>query len=117
MTRSDDKRLDDILDVADEIATIVTRGKDDFDDDIALRRAVERCLEIIGEAAKSVDDEVRASIPDVPWTEMIRLRDRLSNHYHRVEADQLWVTADTDVPNMARAIRNWRTQQQDERRQ
>jgi hypothetical protein len=40
---------------------------------------------------------------------MTRPRDRLSHHYHRVEADQLWVTADTNVPNMARAIRNWRT--------
>jgi uncharacterized protein with HEPN domain len=116
VTRSDGKRLDDILDVADEIASIVARGKNNFDDDIALRRAVERCLEIVGEAAKSVDDEVRASIPDVPWTEVIRLRDRLSHHYHRVEADQLWVTADTEVPKMAGAIRNWRSQQQDERR-
>ena len=52
MTRADDKRLDDILAVADEVASIVSRGKNQFDDDVALRRAVERCLEIIGEAAQ-----------------------------------------------------------------
>jgi uncharacterized protein with HEPN domain len=82
VTRADDKRLDDILAVADEVASIVSRGKNQFDDDVALRRAVERCLEIIGEAAKSIDDELRAAIADVPWTEVIRLRDRLSHHYH-----------------------------------
>lgn len=52
MTRADDKRLDDILATTAEIADIVSRRKDKFDRDVALRRAVERCLEIIGEAAK-----------------------------------------------------------------
>jgi len=74
VTRADDKRLDDILAAAAEIADIVGRGKNKFDDDVALRRALERCLEIIGEAAKALGNETRFSLPDVPWTEMIRLR-------------------------------------------
>ena len=63
MTRPSDKRLDDILGIADEVASIVARAKHNFDDDLALRRALERCLGIIGEAAKSIDDERRAAIP------------------------------------------------------
>ncbi len=39
MTRADDKRFDDILAAAAEIAHIVGRGKNKFDDDVALRRA------------------------------------------------------------------------------
>ncbi|MEZ5221842.1 MAG: hypothetical protein R2743_10130 [Ilumatobacteraceae bacterium] len=39
---------------ADEIAAIVARGRTAFDDDVVLRRAVERCLEIMGEASKTV---------------------------------------------------------------
>jgi len=74
VTRADDKRLDDILAAAAEIADIVSRGKNKFDDDVALRRALERCLEIIGDAAKALADVTRFSLPDVPWTEMIRLR-------------------------------------------
>lgn len=42
---------------------------------------------------------------------MIRLRDRLSHHYHRIEAEQLWVTAEVDAPRMATAIKEWRTRQ------
>lgn len=112
MTRADDKRLDDTLAAPAEIADIVSRGKNKFDDDVALRRALERCLEIIGEAAKALGDETRVALPHVPWTEMIRL-DRLSHHYHRVEPDQLWVTADVDVPQMATAIEDGRRQMTD----
>ena len=42
---------------------------------------------------------------------MIRPRDRLSHHYQRVEPDQLWVTADVDVPQMATAIEDGRRRQ------
>lgn len=110
MSRSDDKRLDDIVAVSDEMAAIVARGRDAFDADIALRRAVERCLEILGEAAKALDPEVRSAIPEVPWREVIRLRDRLSHHYHRIEADELWVTAEVDVPNVREAVASWRAE-------
>lgn len=66
MTRPEDKRLDDILAAAAEIADIVSRGKNNFDDDIALRRALERCLEIIGEAAKALGDRHESLLPKCP---------------------------------------------------
>jgi uncharacterized protein with HEPN domain len=72
-------------------------------------RALERCLEIVGEAAKALSDDTRAAISDVPWTQVVRLRDRLSHHYHRVDADQLWVTAQVDIPRLTSAIRTWRS--------
>lgn len=89
------------------MASIVARGRAAFDDDIALRRAVERCLAILGEAAKSLDVDVRSAIPEVPWRELIRLRDRLSHHY-RIEAEELWATAHVDVPRLLEAVVSWR---------
>ena len=50
-----------------------------------LRRAVERCLEIIGEAAKSVSPAVTEAHPEIPWSDLAKVRDRLSHHYHRVD--------------------------------
>ena len=108
MSRSDQKRLDDILGVAEEVAAIVERGRDAFDADIALRRALERCLEIIGEAAKALSNDSRHAIADVPWSEIIRLRDLLSHRYHRIEPDQLWVTAERDIPDLASAVAKFR---------
>jgi uncharacterized protein with HEPN domain len=50
----------------DEIAAIVERGRPAFDNDVVLRRAVERCLEIIGEAAKAVSRAVTEHIRRFP---------------------------------------------------
>lgn len=61
MSRSDAHRVADMIMAADEIAGIVRRGRAAFDDDRTLRRALERCLEILGEAAKSVSPELRAA--------------------------------------------------------
>ena len=105
MTRSDAHRLADMLMAAEEITDIAARGRTAFDSDVALRRAVERCLQIIGEAGKAVSEEVRAQHPEVPWTAMARIRDRLSHHYHRIDPDQLWTVVTTDIPALVDQLR------------
>ena len=75
---------------ADEIAAIVARGRAAFDDDVVLRRAIERCLEITGEASKTASRESVAAHVEIPWSDMAKVRDRLSHHYHRVDPGQLW---------------------------
>ena len=85
MSRSDVHRLADMLMAADEIAAIVQRGRDAFDEDVVLRRAVERCLEIIGEASKAMSQDVTDAHPEIVWSDMAKVRDRLSHHYHRVD--------------------------------
>ena len=94
-----------MLMAADEIASSVSRGRAAFDDDVVLRRAVERCLEIIGEAAKAVSPELREAHPDVPWSDMAKIRDRLSHHYHRIDPAQLWTVAEGPVPTAAERLR------------
>ena len=59
MSRSDRERLADIADAAAEIGQIVERDRTAYDSDVTLRRALERCREIIGEAAKSLDSTTR----------------------------------------------------------
>jgi uncharacterized protein with HEPN domain len=89
----------------EEIASIVGRGRAAFDDDVVLRRAVERCLEIIGEAAKSVSPSLAEGHPEIPWSDMAKVRDRLSHHYHRVDQGQLWTIASEDLPLSAAHVR------------
>lgn len=105
MSRSDAHRLADMLMAADEIAAIVQRGRTAFDKDTALRRALERCLEIFGEAAKSISPELHDANPAIPWSDVAKIRDRLSHHYHRIDPAQLWVIAEHDVPVVAEQIR------------
>jgi uncharacterized protein with HEPN domain len=101
VSRSDNERIADILEAAGQISTVVGRGKDTWDDDWVARLAVERLLEIIGESARALSDEARASYPSVPWVDVIGLRTVLAHHYHRVDPEQVWVIASIEVPNLA----------------
>ena len=89
MSRSDERRLADILDAADELAAVVARGRDAFIADAILRRATERLLEIIGEAANALSDETTGRFPEIEWRDLARLRIVLAHHYQRVDPEQV----------------------------
>jgi uncharacterized protein with HEPN domain len=57
----------------------------DFVQDRKLYRAVEREIEIIGEAANRVSGELKAAHPDVPWTKIIGTRHRLAHEYDEIQ--------------------------------
>ncbi len=63
MSRRDDERVADILDAAGEIAAVIELGRDTWDKDRIRQLAVERLLEIIGEAANSLSEDFRAQDP------------------------------------------------------
>ena len=65
-----------------------------------LQDAVVRRLEIIGEAAKHVPQEVRARYPDVPWRTMAGLRDVLIHEYFGVILERVWEVITIDLPTV-----------------
>ncbi|NIP33289.1 MAG: DUF86 domain-containing protein [Thermoplasmata archaeon] len=67
--------------------------------------AVERRLEIIGEASKQVDYETRERYPDIPWSDMARLRDVISHKYNRLNPRRIWVIATTEIPDLKDHLR------------
>ncbi len=105
MSRSDEQRIADILDAADELAAIVAAGVERFRVESVLQRAAERLLEIIGEAATAIRPDTRAALTDIAWADITRLRIVLAHHYHRVDADQVWVIASEHVPTLVLALR------------
>jgi uncharacterized protein with HEPN domain len=62
MTRADDQRLDDMREQCALITRLVRRGRDGYDADEAIRFAIERSMEILGEAA-NVDGETTRALP------------------------------------------------------
>lgn len=60
--------------------------------------AVIRCIEIIGEAAARVFDATRNSAPDVPWSAIVGMRNRLVHAYFDVDADLVWKTTSIELP-------------------
>ena len=62
--------------------------------------AVSHALQIIGEAAARVSDDTRNSVLDVPWTQLIGLRNWLVHDYGRIDRDILWNTLQADIPSL-----------------
>ena len=58
---------------------------------------VVRCLEIIGEAANHVSEEIRAANPDIPWTSIIGMRNNLVHGYCEVNYRLVWRTVQDDL--------------------
>ena len=74
-----------MLDHAREAVTLAQRkSRADLDSDRLLNLALVRLLEIVGEAAGRVPEEVRALHPEIPWSQIVSLRNRLIHGYDRL---------------------------------
>jgi len=67
-------------------------------------RAVERELEIIGEAVKKIPEHITAAHPSVPWRAIAGMQDRLIHHYWDTEAAILWSTVEDSLPELKAEI-------------
>lgn len=74
------------------------RTRSDLDTDRLLNLALTRLIEIIGEAANRVPDSLKANYPDLPWFQMVGVRNRLIHGYDSVDFDILWAIVTHDLP-------------------
>lgn len=85
MQQADRIRLQHMLDAAQEATRFSkNRTKDDLDTDRMLTLSVVKCIEIIGEAAGRVSPETRRTTPNIPWPDIIGMRNRLIHVYYDV---------------------------------
>ena len=95
----DKVRLRHMLDASLEIQQYVqsaTRGE--LDSDPKLVHSLVRLLEIIGEAANQVSDELREKTKDIPWFIIIGMRNRLIHAYFDINLNVVWSTSTKDIP-------------------
>ena len=80
----------------------ISQGKTrrDLDQERLLNLALTRLIEMLGEAANRVPEEVRNLYPDLPWLQMIAARNRLIHGYDSVDFDILWSIIQNDLPNL-----------------
>ncbi|XRP97636.1 DUF86 domain-containing protein [Methanocaldococcus sp. 16A] len=100
MSKRDSKAfLYDILEHMDDIINF-TKDMDyeDFLNNKAIKYAVVRCLEVIGESVKNLPFELREKYPHIPFKELAGMRDKLIHQYFGVDYAIVWETAKYEIP-------------------
>lgn len=62
------------------------------------QHGIAKALENIGEAARKVSDETRAAHPEIPWEQIVALRNRIAHDYFRLDLVRIWEIVQEDVP-------------------
>ena len=98
-------RLRHMLDHAREaVAMAAGKTRDDLDTDRKLNLALVRLLEVVGEAASRTPDDERSHYPQIPWGQIVGLRNRLIHGYDSVDFDILWQIVNHDLPPLIAAL-------------
>jgi uncharacterized protein with HEPN domain len=76
---------------------LIDQTKASFTDNMMLRLAVERLLEIISEASRHIPPETKAIEPDINWRRLADLGNWLRHAYHRTDPGILWDMVENDL--------------------
>jgi uncharacterized protein with HEPN domain len=96
--RNDQTYIEHMIDTANKaIGFVAGVSREDFDHDEQLRLAITHLLQIIGEAARRVSLDYRATHPEIPWKAIVGMRSKVVHDYLNVDEDVVWDTVKNDL--------------------
>lgn len=99
MKRPDQKLLLDMLQSAQlAVRYLADADQAAFESDPLLQDAVARRLEVLGKAAARVTEQTRSAYPDLPWREMVGMRNRIVHEYFQVDLEVVWNVVRRELP-------------------
>ena len=113
MSRKTEERIDDIIECCEKILRFTSgMNQEQLVQQEIVMDAVLRNIEIIGEAAKHVPNDVRARMPGIEWKKIAGMRDWISHVYYRVDDDIVWDAVDTKIPELLRTLQAFKDETQ-----
>ena len=108
MTRGDQARVADILEACRKLSEVAELGRVEYDRSWMVQSAVERQLEIIGEAASRLSEDFQGSHIGVPARQAKALRNVISHEYFSVNHDRIWNVVINRVPELMSSLAAYR---------
>ncbi len=104
MTRDTDY-LADILEAIDAVRRHMPGSEEELLADEVLQAAILRWVQIVGEAANGVSDELRGRHPEVPWRKIVDMRNLVAHGYRDVDLSIVWQAVARDLPVLEQWVR------------
>ncbi|MGO8819948.1 MAG: DUF86 domain-containing protein [Desulfomonilaceae bacterium] len=102
--RDDTERLRDILESLESIQKYASKGMEAFFDDELIQVWIVHHIQVIREAASHVSATTREKYSQVPWPDIIAMRNILVHQYFGVDLQEIWETVIVDIPVLKRQI-------------
>ncbi len=101
MNIDDDARLRHMLDYACQAVRFLgNRSRAEMNADKMLAAALFHCLEVVGEAASRITRERQRELPQIPWSDVISMRNRIIHGYFDIDLDIVWDTVTYNLPQL-----------------
>jgi uncharacterized protein with HEPN domain len=103
----DDKiRVQHMIDAAEEVKSFVgDTSEQDFIKNRMLILSVIKEIEVIGEAASRISEVTKLEYPDIPWQDIIGMRNRLIHGYFDVNVKLVWNTVKNNLPVLNKSLK------------
>lgn len=102
--RSDSEKLKDILEAIIRIEKYSVQGKTSFEEDELIQTWFVQNLQIIGEASRSLSGDFRAQNSEMPWSQMIGMRNILVHNYFEIDTEIVWSVIERNLPQLKAQI-------------
>ena len=89
---------------AEALSFIKGKTRDGLDSDRQLTLALIKSIEIIGEAATRISDEMKSAESGIPWADIVGMRNRLIHAYFDIDLDILWETVENELPALQQSL-------------
>jgi uncharacterized protein with HEPN domain len=96
--------LDMLLSAKIAVEYIAERSQEEWVINLQLQDAVIRRFLIIGEAARRISEETKRNLPEVPWTAINGMRNRLVHEYDDIDLDVIWDTLIKSLPILIKEL-------------
>ena len=100
MSRRDDRvsLVDMLIHAKEAVALSGETGLNDLIEDRVMQLALQKLVEIMGEAANRISEKTQQQHKEIPWSQVIGLRNQLVHGYDDVDLDILWKIIRKDLP-------------------
>jgi uncharacterized protein with HEPN domain len=98
-------RIRHMLEAAtDAISFAEGRRREDLNTGRMLTLSIVKSIEILGEAASKITPETRVNHPEIPWSVIVAMRNRLIHGYYEIDLDRVWDTVTEDLPPLKKCL-------------